>query len=143
MDGLRKKILILDHDERVLIALERMLEEEGFETTTTWDLREALDLIAGRDFDLLLVGDHPPEVRCAELLKTFRSRQISPSLIVLQTAARYPFEGHYLCWLGAYAVMPKWNYCDIVAKIRERLSGTNVVGEILTRRAAALNAGGL
>ena len=137
MDGQRKRILILDEDERTLIDLELVLEDEGFETTTTWDIQEARDLLAHRDFDLLLVSDHPPEVRCAELLKTFRSRQISPSCIVLQTAARYPFEGQYLCWLGACAVMPKWKYCDIVAKIRERLGGTNVVGEILTRRAGA------
>ncbi len=137
MDGLRKRILILDHDERVLIDLERILEDEGFETTTTWDLREALDLLAHRDFDLLVVGDHPPEVRCAELLKTLGSRQISRSCVVLQSAARHPFEGQYLCWLGAHAVVPKWKYRDIVAKIQECLSTTNVVGEILTRRAAA------
>jgi CheY-like chemotaxis protein len=137
MDGLRKKILILDHDERAIIDLERVLEDEGFETTTTWDTREALDLLAHRDFDLVLVGDHPPKVRSAELLNTLRSRQISASCIVLQTAARYPFEGQYLCWLGAHAVMPKLQYRDIVAKIQERLSATEVVGEILTRRAAA------
>jgi len=137
MDRLRKKILILDHDERVLIDLERVLQDEGFETTTTWDTREALDMVAHREFDLLLLGDHPPEVRSAELLNTLRSRPISAPCIVLQTAARYPFEGQYLCWLGAHAVMPKWEYRDIVAKIRERLSATEVVGEILTRRAAA------
>jgi len=137
MGGVRKKILILDHDERVLIDLERILEDEGFETTTTWDLRKASDLLAHRDFDLLLLGEHPPEVRCAEFLKTLRSRQISPSYIVLETAARHPFEGQYLCWLGAYAVMPKWKYRDIVAKIRECLGAADVFGEILTRRAAA------
>lgn len=136
MDGSREKILILDRDERVLIDLERVLEDEGFETTTTWDLQEALDLLACWDFDLLLVGDHPPEVRSAELLKTLRSRHISTPCIVLQTTACYPFENQYLCWLGAHAVMPKSEYRDIVAKIRERLSATDVVGE-LTRRAAA------
>jgi CheY-like chemotaxis protein len=118
MDRLRKKILILDYDERVLIDLERVLEDEGFETTTTWDTREALELVAHRDFDLLLLGDHPPEVRSTELLNTLRSRPISAPCIVLQTAARCPFEGQYLCWLGAHAVMPKWEYRDIVAKIR-------------------------
>lgn len=137
MGGLRKKILILDHDERVLIDLERILEDEGFETTTTWDLREAWDRLAHREFDLLLLADHPPEVRCAEFLKTLQSRQISPSCIVLQTAARYPFERQYLCWLGAYAVMPKWKYRDVVAKIRECLGAADVFGEVLTRRAAA------
>jgi len=137
MVGLRKKILVLDYDERVLIDLERVLEDEGFETTTTWDVKEALDLFTHRDFDVLLMGDRPPEVRCTEFLKALRTRQISASCIVLQTAARYPFEGQYLCWLGAYAVMPKWKYRDIVAKIREHLSTTDVFGEILTRRAAA------
>ena len=137
MGGVRKKILILDHDERVLIDLERILEDEGFETMTTWDLQEALDLVVHQEFDLLLLGEHPPEVRCAEFLKTLRSRQISPSYIVLETAARHPFEGQYLCWLGAYAVMPKWKYRDIVAKIRECLGAADVFGEILTRRAAA------
>jgi DNA-binding response OmpR family regulator len=137
MVGLRKKVLVLDYDERVLIDLEQVLEDEGFATTTTWDLQEALDLLAQRDFDLLLVGDHPPEVRCAEFLKALRTRQISASCIVLQTAARYPFEGQYLCWLGAYAVMPKWNYRDIVATIRECLSTADAFGKSLTRRAAA------
>jgi len=137
MGGVRKKILILDHDERVLIDLERILEDEGVETMTTWDLQEALDLVVHQEFDLLLLGEHPPEVRCAEFVKTLRCRQISPSCIVLETAPRHPFEGQYLCWLGAYAVMPKWKYSDIVAKIRECLGAAEVFGEILTRRAAA------
>ncbi len=137
MDGLRRKILTLDHDERVLIDLERVLEDEGFETTTTWDLQEALDLLTHRNFDLLLLGDHPPEVRCAEFLKALRSRQTSAPCIVLQPAARYPFEGQYLCWLGAYAVMPKWKYRDIVAKIRECLGTADAFGGIARRRASA------
>jgi len=122
MGGLRKRILILDHDERVLIDMERILEDEGFETTTTWDVREASDLLAHRDFDLFLLGEHPPEVRCAEFLKMLRTRRTRASCIVLQTAARYPFESQYLCWLGAHAVMPKWKYRDVVTKIREHLS---------------------
>ena len=136
MGGPQKKVLILDYDERVLIDMERILQDEGFETTTTWDLRGALDLLAKRDFDFFLLGDHPPEVRCAELLKTLRARRTKASCIVLQAATRYPFEGQYLCWLGARAVMPKWKYRDIVAKIREHLSPTDVAGGI-TRRAAA------
>ena len=123
MGGLRKKrIIILDYDERVLIEMERILEDEGFETTTTWDVGEASDLLANGNFDLLLLGEHPPEVRCAEFLKTLRTRRTRAPCIVLQTAARYPFESQYLCWLGAHAVIPKWKYRDVVAKIREHLS---------------------
>ena len=113
------------------------MEDEGFETTTTWDVQETLNLLDRRDFALLLLGDHPPEVGSAEFLTAFRSRQISPSCIVLQAAAHYPFEGQYLCWLGAYAVMSKWKCRDIVAKIRECLGATVAFGEIFARRAAA------
>jgi len=137
MDGLRKKILILDHDERVLINLESVLESAGFETTTTWDMQEALTLLNCRDFDLLLLGDHPPQVKCAELLKGLRCQQSRAPCIVLHAAARYPFEDQYLRWLGAYAVLPKWKYRDLVARIQECLETADASGKVLTRRAAA------
>jgi DNA-binding response OmpR family regulator len=136
MDALRKKILILDRDEQVLIDLEQVLENAGFETTTTWDMEEALNLLSGRDFDLLLLGDHPPEVSGAELLKGLRSRGSSAPCIVLRCAPRFPFEDLYLCRLGAYAVVSKSKDCDLVATIRECLGVPEASGEDVTRRAA-------
>ena len=135
MAGLRKRILILDHDEQVLIELESALESAGFETTTTWDRQEAVRLLDSRDFDLLLLGDHPPEVKCAELLKALRSRPSRAPCIVLRSVARYPFEDQYLCQLGAYAVMSKCEGCDLVAKVRECLEMAEASGKISLRRA--------
>ncbi len=135
MDQVRKNILILDQDEKVLIELEGLLESEGFETTTTWYLNEAVDLLAHRVFDLVLVGDHPPQVRCSALLKMLRSRENRPPCIVLQTASRYPFEAEYLCWLGAYAVSAKSKHRDLVSRIRECLSTTESSGTAPKRKA--------
>ena len=56
----RPKILIVDHDEHVLIALERVLESEGYCTVTAWSGREALQVLGKADFDLLLVDEQLP-----------------------------------------------------------------------------------
>jgi len=67
--AMRNRILIVDNDEKVLIALERALEQEGYETQTAWDLPEGLEVLAEGGFRLLVVGDHPPELNCERVLK--------------------------------------------------------------------------
>ncbi len=121
MAGARKEILILDQDENALIELERLLEGEQFETTTTWCIKEALDLLAVRHFDLFLLSDHLPEMSCSELLEILASRPSVPMRIVMQTSAASRLEAQDLCRLGAYAVVPKWKPGDLLAKIQERL----------------------
>jgi len=120
----RKEILILDQDEDVLIELERWLQNEGFETTTTWDVREVLRLVAVKRFDVCLLSDHLPEMSCSELLKMLASEQSVPKQIVMQTRAASPLEAGRLCQLGAYAVIPKWEHGDLLAKIHECLNAT-------------------
>ncbi len=58
----RKKVLVLNTHAEFLIALQRVLEEEGFDTTTTWDTQEVLALLVSREFDVVLLGEHPPEM---------------------------------------------------------------------------------
>jgi len=119
----RKKILIVDCDADYLIALERHLEEGGFDTTTTWDACEAIALLGSRQFNGLLVGAHPPEVNCEEILKALQSRGSIPC-IVLQTAPRHPFEAQYLSSLGAYAVIPKQKIKEVMEKVHQSLKSS-------------------
>jgi DNA-binding response OmpR family regulator len=37
---IRRSILVLDHDEDVLLRLEHLLETKGFDTTVTWRFDE-------------------------------------------------------------------------------------------------------
>jgi len=57
------KALILDSDPDALITLQRTLEDGGVDTTITRDDAEVRDSIRGRPFDVMLIGDHPPEIR--------------------------------------------------------------------------------
>jgi CheY-like chemotaxis protein len=117
----RKRILVPDTDAEFLIALEHVLEEEGFNTTTTWDSREAIALLASTRFDALLVGEHPPEVKSTELFKRLQAKHQGIPCIVMQSAPRHPFEAQHLCALGAYAVIPEWEHQAIVEQLRQSL----------------------
>ena len=120
----RKKVLILDCDADYLITLERYLEEGGFDTTSTWDACEAMALLGSRQFNALLVGEHPPEVKSGEILRGLRSRRSVPC-IVLHAAARHPFEPQYLSSLGAYAVIPKQQMKEVMDNVHQALENSH------------------
>ncbi len=80
---------------------------------------EATALLGSTRFDAVLVGEHPPEVKTGELLKQLQVEHRRIPCIVMQSAARHPFEAQFLCARGAYAVTPKWNHKGIVEQIRQ------------------------
>ena len=129
----RKKILVVDNDVEVLIALERVLEEAGFDTSTAWNLPEGLGALAVEQFDLLLVGDHPPEVNCQRLLKTLRRESVAVPCIVLHSTARHPFALEYLRHLGAAGVACKWDYAEVVGAVRDCLRQPLTAAEAMWR----------
>ena len=67
MNPSRKKILVADCHEDVLIILERLLEDAGFDTTTVWTAKEALTLLDSHAFDLVLVNKYLPDYGIAKM----------------------------------------------------------------------------
>ena len=51
-----RKILVADNDEDVLVALEGILEEGGYATTTALSSAEACKLLSGGSFDVFLAN---------------------------------------------------------------------------------------
>ena len=121
----RKRILMVDNDESVLTALQRVLEEEGYETTTAWNLPEALKLMDATHYDVLLVGDHPPDLNCERVLKLLRSNAWTPC-VVMHSTARNPFSEQYLQLLGAHGVACKWDDKQVLDEVRKCLSDVHV-----------------
>ena len=91
------KTLIVDDDEQVLIELERLLESEGYRTTTAWDGREALALSDQCQFDILLVDEDMAHPDCPAFLVELKRRQPNAGFLRLQ-ARKNPRES------SAYAV---------------------------------------
>ena len=54
----RKRILLLHHDEESLITLQWILENQGFDTTATWDQAEAAGLLKSSNFDIVVLHEN-------------------------------------------------------------------------------------
>lgn len=113
MNSPKKHILIADSDEQALIELERLLEDEGFQTTTAWSTAETVNLLGQVEFDLLLVADHPPELNCEVILRRRRAAGAKTPLVVMETSPRHPFAEPYLVTLGADKFVQKWRQGDV------------------------------
>jgi DNA-binding response OmpR family regulator len=85
--------------------MERCLEDNAFDTTSTWEIREALYRLDVFVYDLIVVGDHPPDVDARRLLQKLRTtHRRTPALVCLPTS-RHPFEHDYFLSIGAAAVV--------------------------------------
>lgn len=80
----RLRALLLDTDPDTLITLQRALEEADIDATVTGDEMEACQLIETAPFDLILVGDHPPELNAAVILDGLSLRGICPPVLILR-----------------------------------------------------------
>jgi DNA-binding response OmpR family regulator len=115
----RPKILIVDDDENVLIALERVLEGEGYCTATAWSGREALDLLRHRDFDLLLVDEQLADVDVNDLFgRLEKTRPPVYRLLLLQE----PQGAIDSLGPGTHGAVCKWEHGEITAKVRSYLN---------------------
>jgi two-component system chemotaxis response regulator CheY len=79
-----RRVLIVDHDENVLIALQRLLEEARYNTTTAQGGLKALQLLRQGAFDLVLLDDHLPDVSGEEVVRQVRSPSAGTPVVVVQ-----------------------------------------------------------
>lgn len=103
------KILIVDDDEQVLIALERLLESEGYSTATAWGGREALALSEKARFDLLLVDEHVADLDVDALRRGLALQQPGACQLLMHTRKGRPNSNGTIC---------KWEHAEMKAKIR-------------------------
>ena len=123
MNSPRKKVLVADCHEEVLIALEKLLEDAGFNTTTAWTASDALRLLQSEVFDLVLVNEYLPDAECEDLLRALRKRGAHVPCIVMQPSAPEMTDFRALRALGARDVVCKYAYRQIVEVVSECLVG--------------------
>lgn len=120
MDEGLPRVLILDTDPDVLITLQQVLEHAKLDTTITWDEAEARQLLHTRSFDLVLIGDHPPEVDALAILRDFGCPGIHSSLILRERVLENDTE--YFCGLGAMGVVARRNPLAVLEQVTRALS---------------------
>ena len=120
MKSARKRILIADCHEDVLIVLESLFEDAGFDTTTVWSSKEALMLIDLHTFDLVLVSEYLPDGGCEMVLHALQ-RKNAP-YIVIQTRAPTATDFARFGALGAKDVIHKHRFPEVVETVSEWLT---------------------
>ena len=103
----KKRVLIVDNNEKVLLTLQRVLENSGFDTYTTWSGCEALGLLKTQDFQVLLVDDYLPDLHSSDFLSRVASLPIQPWVVVMQPSVPTSRDVHHYTSLGAASVVRK------------------------------------
>jgi DNA-binding response OmpR family regulator len=115
------RVLILDTDPDTLITLQHALEHAEVDTTITWDEIEARRLLETTAFDLILVGDHPPELDAATILHDLSFKGAScPSLILRGIVRTKDIE--YFRGLGAIGVVAKRDPLAVLEQVTKALT---------------------
>jgi DNA-binding response OmpR family regulator len=78
-----RRVLIADNDESVLIELERVLEDAGFDTTTTWDIRNAVQFLNTRSYDFVLLGESFSGIHAERMLQPAELAGNTPRVVIL------------------------------------------------------------
>lgn len=119
MEEQRKSVLVVDADEQLLIYVQRLLEDEGFDTVTCWTAEEAFDLLESRSFDAIVVGDHLPDSTCEELIREIQTRGVPASIVVMESVAkRAPSNASYYSCLGAGATVRRRDFGEVLRSVK-------------------------
>ena len=115
-------ILIVDDEERFADMLARRLELRGCVCEVCYRGKEALDLIERRDFFLILLDLHLPDIYGTEVLDRMKQRRIKSAVIVL--TGHGTEEDRKKCLeLGAYDFIHKPLGIEKLMSILEKIGG--------------------
>jgi DNA-binding NtrC family response regulator len=78
-----KKILIVDDESEMRVALETTLKREKFQLTCAEDGKQALDKMEDSDFDLILTDVRMPNLNGLELLRAVKERSPKTQVVMM------------------------------------------------------------
>ncbi|MBI3822887.1 MAG: response regulator [Planctomycetes bacterium] len=77
------KILLIDDDDRLREFLRQALENDGHQTACLERAEGGLDVLAGGEFDLVLIDQHMPGIPGSEFLKMLRKKGVRiPAILI-------------------------------------------------------------
>jgi DNA-binding response OmpR family regulator len=119
----KKKILAVDDEPNILLSLEFILEEEGYDVHVARDGEEALEIAAKVHPDLILLDVAMPRRDGYEVCKILRDREdLSEIKVIMLTAKGQPLEKKKGVEVGANLYVTKpFSAEDLLLKIRSVL----------------------
>ncbi len=120
----RKKVLIVDDEKTLVGALTMKLQHSGMDAEACYDGNEALQILADRQFDVILLDIHMPNKNGLDVLRGRSSTCNCNTPIYVQTALGHDAELAEAKKLGAKAAFYKsaMSLADIMATIKGELA---------------------
>jgi DNA-binding response OmpR family regulator len=118
-----KKILIVDDEPSIIVALQFLMEQNGYETLVAFSGEEAMEVVAHHRPDLILLDIMLPVVDGFEVCQRVREKAEWKDIrIVLVTALDRESNVAKGLALGADAYVTKpFANADLIAKVKELL----------------------
>ena len=119
-----KKVLIVDDEPSIIVALQFLMEQNGYETLVAFSGEEAMETIARHRPDLILLDIMLPVVDGFEVCQRVRENAEWKDIrIVLVTALGSEANAAKGLALGADAYITKpFANADLLAKVKELLA---------------------
>ncbi len=119
-----KKVLIADDEENIVISIEFLIDQAGYEAEIARDGEEALSKIASFKPDLILLDVMMPKINGFEVCRRIREdRQFDSTKIIMLTAKGREVEVAKGLALGANAYIIKpFSTKELMAEIKRILS---------------------
>ena len=132
-------ILIVDDEKNYPLILSAILEEEGFETFTANSGRDALDILANADIDLVLTDMKMPSMDGIELLEKIKAKD--PDLpVIMMTAHGTVDKAVEAMQKGAYSyILKPFDNEQLILYVNKAMAMFRVVKENRQLRSAVEN----
>ena len=121
----KKHILIADIDGDLLTRLASFFEDKGYETTTAWGGREALEQLYSGKFEVVLLSDYLPDVASAQIWHAIGKLPGKPAIALMQGAQPGPEIAQKYLTLGGHCILRKESPGLIVESLHKCLSSGN------------------
>lgn len=123
---MRKKVLIVDDEVNIVIALEFLMQQAGYQTKVAYNGQDALAMVQDFAPDLILLDVMMPKVNgynvCQQIRETLQVAHQQPKIVMLTAKGRDAEITEGLA-LGADAYITKpFSTRDLVSDVQKLLS---------------------
>lgn len=114
------KILLVENDDAVRMALEAEMKQLGHKPVATWSGIDALGLLESGRFDVLLVDDHLPDMYIGDFLERVSQLPVQPKIWLMQTG---PAQDTRVYGSRCYPVVGKRDLAQIFQRAGAGMNG--------------------
>ncbi len=121
------KLLLADQDRDFLMTYKKLLEYDGHSVTTVFDGAQALERLAGSDFDLVIVNKNIPMIGSRQIIRQLNGENI-PSLVLLDRGVTPAIllDSEAACSYMNFPFFP-YELCSRVKEIGEKAKSSRTI----------------